>query len=463
MQQILLFTGLVVLACILTGRIGDKLPAPTLLLFIGLGMLFGVDGPAHIWFEDFALTSDACNIALLFIMFYGGFNTNLERARPVALQAVLLSTAGVVLTAGAVAVFCRLAFGTGPVQSLLVGSVIASTDAASVFNVLRGQHLALRDGTDSLLEIESGSNDPLSYLLTAVCCALLAGQEVSVPLMLAQQILIGTACGVGVGALAAVAVRHVDMAIEKGETIFLIAVAIIAYALPGVLGGNGFLSVYLAGIVLGSKPIPAKRDMARTFDVITEICQMVIFFLLGLLSTPTRLPAVVAPALAIFAFITFAGRPLACTALLAWSRPGAAKLAVVSWAGLRGAASAVFALQAVNAGLDGAVSLFDTVFVLVMVSLVVQGSLLPTIARILGVVDATTDVMMTFNDFEEESELSITRVRITAGHPWEGVHVRDLPGTDRFTIVSIVRGGEELIPNGGTLLLKGDTCNVASR
>ncbi len=189
MNQILLFIGLVIILCLTIKPVGKKLPFPTLLIFIALGMLLGVNGPAHIDFSDYALTETVCSTALLFIMFYGGFNTNIDRAKPVAVPAVLLSTLGVVITAGITGAFAHFVLGFDWIGGLLLGSVVASTDAASVFSVLREHSLSLRGGTDSLLEVESGSNDPVAYMLTAVLATLAAGGNIDIPVLLAKQII----------------------------------------------------------------------------------------------------------------------------------------------------------------------------------------------------------------------------------------------------------------------------------
>ena len=195
MNQILLFIGLVIILCLTIKPVGKKLPFPTLLIFIALGMLLGVNGPTHIDFSDYALTETVCSTALLFIMFYGGFNTNIDRAKPVAAPAVLLSTLGVVITAGITGVFAHFALGFDWIGGLLLGSVVASTDAASVFSVLREHSLSLRGGTDSLLEVESGSNDPVAYMLTAVLATLAAGGDINIPALLAKQIILGVGLG----------------------------------------------------------------------------------------------------------------------------------------------------------------------------------------------------------------------------------------------------------------------------
>ena len=203
MDHVLLLVGTVILICILMNRWVEKLAVPSLLVFIVLGMCFGENGLLHIQFDDYAAVNTICSVSLIFIMFYGGFGTNLTAARPVAVQSVVLSTLGVACTAGSVAVFVHLVFHLSWAESLLIGSVISSTDAASVFNILRTKKLALKEHTDSLLELESGSNDPISYMLTSVAVAVLTGQEISVPLLLLQQITLGAAGGLLLGRLSA--------------------------------------------------------------------------------------------------------------------------------------------------------------------------------------------------------------------------------------------------------------------
>ena len=202
MYGILLSCGLIVVACILAGRLSQRLGVPALLLFMGLGMLCGSDGLFKIPFSDFAIAERICSVALIFIMFYGGFGTRWDAARPIAGKAVTLSTLGVVLTALLTALFCRFALGFSPLESFLTGAVISSTDAASVFSILRSKRLGLKYNTASLLEVESGSNDPASYMLTAVALSLLGvGETGSVVWMVAAQILFGVGLGLGVALL----------------------------------------------------------------------------------------------------------------------------------------------------------------------------------------------------------------------------------------------------------------------
>lgn len=463
MYQLLVFIGIVIIACTLTNRLATKLPVPSLLVFVALGMLFGVNGPFHIRFDNFELTEQVCCFALLFIMFYGGFNTNIEHAKPVALPAVLLSTVGVVITAGITAAFSHYVLGLSWIMSLLLGSVLGSTDAASVFSVLREHKLSLKDGTASLLEIESGSNDPLAYMLTVVLSALAAGHDVNVAQVLVLQIGLGIVFGLAIGKAAAWLLDNVRIDMEQGENIFLIAIALVAYALPCALGGSGFLSVYLAGIVLGNSDIPAKSSMAHLFDLITEIAEMAIFFLLGLLVTPIRLPEVILPAAALVIFMVLIARPIASTVILVPFGANKQKIALTSWAGLRGAASVVFSLYAVVEGVSGARDLFDLVFLVAVISIILQGSLLPTVAYKLDMVDANANVMMTFNDYAEETPLSFVKLKVGEGHPFIGKTLAEIGSLESLLVVMILRHGSNVvIPNGQTVIEQGDLLVLAA-
>lgn len=463
MNQILLFIGLVIILCLTIKPVGKKLPFPTLLIFIALGMLLGVNGPAHIDFSDYALTETVCSTALLFIMFYGGFNTNIDRAKPVAAPAVLLSTLGVVITAGITGVFTHFVLGFDWIGGLLLGSVVASTDAASVFSVLREHSLSLRGGTDSLLEVKSGSNDPVAYMLTAVLATLAAGGDINIPALLTKQIILGVGLGLVIGWAAGRLIERAHATAEGAQTIFLFAVAIVAYALPSYLGGNGFLAVYLAGIVLGASDITGKVEMAHFFDTLTEMAEMTIFFLLGLLVTPARLPQMLLPGLALMAFMLFASRPIAVGLLLAPFKTNPRQVALVTWAGLRGAASVVFSLFAVVAGVPGGHDLFDLVFVIAVSSIVVQGSLLPAVAKKLDMIDATGDVRRTFNDYRDEDGMSFVKLKVGAGHPFAGRSLADIGSATDMLVVLVLRdGAHPVLPNGDTVIEEGDLLVMAA-
>ena len=463
MNEALLLMGCVILLCTLMGRYLDRLAVPSLLIFIALGMCFGENGLLRIPFDDYDAANVICSASLIFIMFYGGFGTNLNAARPVVVQSVVLSTLGVAGTAGAVAVFAHLALGLPWVESFLIGSVISSTDAASVFNILRSKKLALKYHTDSLLEIESGSNDPISYMLTTVAVGIMGGQDVFIPLLLVQQIAIGALGGLLLGKLAIWSLRRGMFPSEQSQTIFVFAVVILSYALPTVLGGNGYLSSYLCGIYMGSTKLPQKRNLVHFFDVVTDVAQVLIFFLLGLLVTPVELPSVLLPALAIMVFLTFLARPAVVSVLMLPFRPSLAQVGVVSWAGLRGVASIVFAIMAVLQGAETRYNLFNLVFCIVLLSISLQGSLLPRVSAKLHMIDHTADVSKTFNDYQEESDIDFIKIHLDKNHPWNSKTLKELPLPSDLLVVMIARREETIVPNGSTVLLPGDLLVLAAR
>lgn len=453
---LLLVASAVVLLCVLFNRVTSRLGIPMLAAFILLGMLFGSDGIFKIPFEDFFFAEQICSFALIFIMFYGGFGTKWASARPVAGKAVLLSTLGVALTAGLTALFCWFALGFPVLVSVLLGSVISSTDAASVFSILRSKKLDLKDGTASLLEVESGSNDPMSYMLTASALTLLRGQASAGALLylVFSQIVYGVLIGLAVALAARHVFRNFQFAASGFDAAFLIAVAMAAYALPTLVGGNGYLSAYLAGIVLGNSHLPGKRTLVHFFDGVTGLMQMAIFFLLGLVATPSLLPGILFPALAIALFLTFVARPAAVFALLAPFGCTRGQMLLVSWSGLRGAASIVFAIMSINSGVIRDV--FNIVFCVVLLSILIQGTLIPAVSRRLNMIDENADVLTTFTDYTDEVDLQFVKLKIRKGHPWKDQHLRDLQLPPELLVVLLLRGGAHLVPDGATAVQEGD-------
>ena len=267
MNLILLLLSLVMIACILCNKLTSKIGIPMLLAFLAVGMLCGVDGILHIRFDNYAMTETLCTVALIFIIFYGGFGTKWSAAKPVAGKSVLLSTLGVFLTAFGVGVFCRFALHTSWMEGILMGAVLGSTDAASVFSILRSKKLNLKYGTASLLEVESGSNDPVAYLMTTILLAMMTSEIT--PGKMLYMIFAQIVYGVGIGAVLAVCtvffLRRFRFEVSGFDTVFMAAVAILSYVLPVLVGGNGYLSAYIAGIILGNAKIPNKKKPGVVF------------------------------------------------------------------------------------------------------------------------------------------------------------------------------------------------------
>lgn len=436
-----------------------------LFAFILLGMCFGSDGLVKIPFDNYVLAEQICSVALIFIMFYGGFGTKWSEAKPIAGKAILLSSLGTVMTAGLVGLFCHFALNVALLESLLIGAVISSTDAASVFSILRSKRLNLRYNTASLMEVESGSNDPFSYMLTVILLSLMNGQGSGgeVAYMLFAQIVYGAAFGVGIAILALLVLKKFKIASAGFDAIFIVAVAILAYAAPTAVGGNGYLSVYIAGIILGNHRIQNKQALVHFFDGATGLMQMLLFFLLGLLAFPSQLPQIALIALCIALFLTFVARPLAVFAILTPFRSNIRQRLLVSWAGMRGAASIVFAIMVVINPASTNNDIFHIVFFIVLFSILLQGSLIPLAAKWLDMTDEESDVMKTFTDYIDEVPVQFIQFTMAASHPWAGQAISEILLPPDSILVLLIRGEEKIIPNGGTALCAGDTLILSGK
>ena len=447
----------VIFLAILAEKFSVKLGMPALILFMFIGMLFGSDGIVKIPFDNFRLAENVCSIALIFIMFYGGFNLKWKAAKPIAVKAVLLSTLGVIITAAITAALCYFLLGFSAIESFLVGAVLSSTDAASVFSILRQKKLNLKDGTASLLEMESGSNDPMSYMLTVIAISLLSGSDSINPvLMVLSQAVFGILIGVIFAFIAVYLLTKTNLISEGLDTIFMIAVVLSCYAVSGILGGNQYLSVYLMGIIIGNSQIRNKTTLIPFFDGVTSLSQILIFFLLGLLTFPHQIPAVLPTALAVIVFLTLIARPAAVFALLLPFKCSIRQCLLVSWAGLRGAASSVFAIMVVASGATLSSDLFHIVFAVSLFSVAIQGTFLPAIAKRLDMVDESADVRKTFNDYQEESAITLMRMFIPKGHNWENKMIKDVTMPTGSLALMIKRNKETIITRGDTLILAGD-------
>lgn len=457
MNILIFLVACVILLCVLVEKFSDKFGMPALIFFMFIGMLFGSDGIFKIPFDDFKLAENICSIALIFIMFYGGFNTKWQAAKSVAGKSILLSTAGVVITAGITMVLCRLVLHIPLAESFLIGAVLSSTDAASVFSILRKKKLNLKDGTASILEVESGSNDPVSYLLTIVAISVVnTGGFGNVFLTIAMQLVMGVLVGIVLAQISLYILMKTNLVSEGLDTIFMIAAVMLCYALTAVLGGNAYLSVYLYGIFAGNHRIRNKQTVISFFDGVTSLAQILIFFLIGLLTFPHQMPAIIPTAFAIVLFLTVIARPIAVFLLLKPLKCSNNQCLLIAWSGLRGASSSVFAIMAVAAGVSMKQDLFHIVFMVSLFSVAIQGTLLPRVARELEMVDDNADVRKTFNDYQEETAFQLMKMHIPEGHNWENQYIRDVSMPTGSLALMIKRDGKSITTKGDTMILAGD-------
>ena len=467
MIAFLILIAVVISISILLNNASSKMGIPVLLAFILLGMVFSYNGLFPIKIEDYSFVEQICTAALVFIMFYGGFGTRWSSAKPVASEAILLANLGVILTAAFTGVFCHYVLKWGWIESFLLGSVVSSTDAASVFSILRSRKLGLKNGIAPLIEVESGSNDPCSYMLTIVMLSILKGSASvgNIVWMMIAQLGFGVIFGFLIGKLAIFAMRKINFVTSGFDSMFLIAVALFAYAIPSLIGGNGFLSVYIVGVILGNGDFGGKRNMVHFFDGFTSLMQVMIFFMLGLLAYPENLIKCIGPALLIFLALLFIARPLTVALLLTpYGKYGIRQQSLISFCGLRGASSIVFAIMAT---IDKSLltnDIFNIVFCIVLLSIGIQGSLLPAVAKRIGLIDSTGNVMKNFSDFSEEVDLQFSEIKVNEDSIWKGKRVMDLGIPHDMRLCLIIKAdGERIVPVGGTVIEEGDSIIVCSK
>lgn len=459
----LIVISLIIFVCVLLNKVSNKFGLPVLLAFLMLGIISAEIG-SHTakGFHVMADVERVCTIALIFIMFYGGFSTRLESAKPVIFPAAMLATVGVVITAGLTGLFCHWVLEWEWDESFLMGSVISSTDAASVFSILRSKKLGLKNNTAPMLEVESGSNDPMSYMLTMMMLAIFEGNASGglVVKLLLMQISIGAACGFAIAYGLILLFRHnIKLGSTGFDSVMVFSVALISFAIPAFLGGNGYLSAYICGILLGnSQEFTGKKSVMSFFDGVTSMTQILIFYVLGSTTRIAYLHGVAISAIIIFLFITLVSRPIAVSSVLFWwkDRFPLKQHLLVSFVGLRGAASIVFATMILSTGVHTHHDIFNIVFYIVLISILIQGTLIPYVSKKLDMIDANENVLKTFNDFSEESEMSFGSIEIDEDSPWKDRMVRDLKLPKNLLLVLLLRDGDRIVPKGHTTILEGD-------
>lgn len=465
MDLLLIIAAVIIFTCIFLNDISSKIGIPVLLLFIVFGLLSGYRFETVMAHYSSAI-SHVCTVALIFVMFYGGFGTRWAIAKHVIKEASLLASLGVVITAASVGVFCHFVLGWNAPESFLMGSVICSTDAATVFNILRTHNLGLKKRVAPILEVESGSNDPCSFMLTAIFISVLKGTATGSMLVwtVFSQIIFGLLFGAAIAQAATHILKRIHFTHSGFDTLFIFALAIVSYAIPSALGGNGYLSAYIVGIVVGNMNFPGRKPLIPFFDAVTDLMQIAIFFLLGFMAIGHKLITVIPTALILFLFLLLVARPLSVFSILTPFKKYPAKtMGFISFVGLRGAASIVFAIMAVTGGIELEHDIFSIVFVIVLISIAGQGSLIPKAAKWFDVTDRHANDLKTFSDFADSQELSFGKVQIRAKTQWRDKTVAELKLPHDIILVRVIRGKESLVPDGNLTLQLGDTVIIATR
>jgi potassium/hydrogen antiporter len=465
--HILIAASALLLIGVLVSKISDRFGVPALLLFLILGMLAGSEGPGGIYFDDPALAQTIGVVALALILFSGGLDTRWNEVRPVVVEGLLLSTLGVLLTALVVGFLVHLLLGFSLVQGLLLGAIISSTDAAAVFSVLRSKGIGLKGQLKPLLELESGSNDPMAVLLTVSLLQWVAQPDLS-PLNLValfvREMLFGGVLGYGLGRLMLILVNRLKLGYEGLYAVLTLSLALLAYGVTDLLGGNGFLAVYLAGMVLGNRDFIRRRSLRRFHDGLAWLMQIAMFLTLGLLVFPSRLVPIIGMGLLIAGCLMLVARPVGVFLALAPSRLNWREKAFTSWVGLRGAVPIVLATFPLLARIPQADLIFNVVFFVVLTSVLVQGTSIPLVARWLRLDAPTTPKRWYPIEYTPIDGLKseLKELAVPFGSPLAGKAIVELGLPAEFLIILIARGDEYLLPSGGTVLESGDTLLVLS-
>ena len=464
MVNMLLISSIIIIIAMFSSKLSQKIGIPSLLLFIALGILFGSDGLFKIPLDNLELVKNISSISLVFIIFYGGFKTRWKTAKPIAVRAILLSTIGVFLTAILVGLFCYYILNIKLLESFLIGAIISSTDAASVFSILKSKKLALKNQSAPLLEIESGSNDPSAYMLTVIILSIM---DKPLPInkyisMVAIQFIFAIIIAVTFSYISKLVIKYFTLEGDELSLIFYVGTVLLVFSLSEKVGANGYLATYIYGIIVGNQKIKNKSVITHFFDGLTALVQICVFFLLGLLAFPSQIPSIALIALFIALFLTFIARPIVTFLILKPFKCSINQIGLVSFAGIRGASSIIFAIIATvtTSRIDN--DIFHIVFCIVLLSILFQGSLLPFIAKKLNMIDVTGDIFRTFSDYNEENDVQFIRLKINEKHPWNNKKIMDLILPVDILVVLVLRNKQVIIPTGETKILNKDELIMAA-
>ena len=465
-ELVLLISSILILISVTISKVSDRAGIPALLLFIVVGMFAGSEGLGGIYFDNMTLAQNIGIIALVFILFSGGLDTNWNEAKPVLKPAISLATLGVFLTAVFIGFFISYLLNVSFLWGFLIGGIISSTDAAAVFSVIRSRSISLKGRLKPLLEFESASNDPMAIFLTIGTIELLMNPKVELidtVLFFILQMGIGLAAGLLLGKLMVLIINKMSFAYESAYLVFALAMTILIFAFTAVIGGSGFLAIYISGIIIGNSTFIHKKGTVRLFDALAVLSQITMFLTLGLLVFPSRIIEVIVPGLLISAFMFFIARPLSVfLSFLVLGRRfndyNFREKIFVSWVGLRGAVPIILATFPSIAGVPNADLIFNIVFFVVITSVLLQGWSLTSVAKLLKL-DAPLNKQIRYPiEFEskgsDENDLFDFNVAENSGAANKTIIELGMPKESLIVLIS--RNEQYLVPTGATIIEPGD-------
>lgn len=466
--SVLLFVSIVV------SKAGYRFGVPTLLIFLLVGMLFGSDG-LGLQFNNASSAQFIGMLALSIILFTGGLDTRFGDIRPVLAQGIVLSTLGVVFTTLFAGLFIYWISGFGWISitlplttSLLLAATMSSTDSASVFNILRSQRMTLKYNLRPMLEFESGSNDPMAYMLTIVLIQIVSAGSMSagdIATTLLVQFAVGGAAGYLLGKVAVWTINKLSLPNTALYPIVVLCFVFFVFSVADLCRGNGYLAVYVAGIVVGNSKLSFKREIVTFLDGVTWLFQIILFLMLGLLVNPHEMLSIALAGTLIGVFMILVARPLSVMlCLLPFRKMKFSSRLFVSWVGLRGAAPILFATYPIIAEVEGANIIFNVVFFVTILSLIVQGTTLSAMAKALGLAEPQQEAPDHFGvEIPEELDTSLNAIDVTADMLVDGATLKDVVLPQGSLVMLIRRGDEYIVPNGSVHLIVGDRLLLISR
>ncbi|MDR1755637.1 MAG: potassium/proton antiporter [Culturomica sp.] len=466
-ENILLIGSILLFVSLVIGKTGYRFGVPALLLFLLVGMLFGSDG-VGLQFNNPSVAQSIGMVALSIILFSGGMDTKMAEIKPVMKEGVILATGGVLVTALLTGIFVYWISGiTGQhiplnlLEALLLASVMASTDSASVFSILRSKRLYLKHHLRPMLELESGSNDPMAYLLTILCIQMLQSESIgfgNLALELVMQLGIGAICGYLLGKLTTFTLNRINIQYESLYPVLLLSLVFFVFSFTNLVQGNGYLAVYIAGVIVGNRPFVHKKSVVSFFDGFAWLCQIIMFLTLGLLVRPHELLAVSSLGLLVGIFLILIARPVSVFLCLAPFRRLTFKSRLfVSWVGLRGAVPIIFATYPQIAGIPHANLIFNVVFFITILSLLVQGMSISVVAKWLKLAIPARRTQNTFGmELPDAIKSAISEISVTKEILRNGNKLMNLSLPDNTLVVMINRQERYFIPTGKTLLKESD-------
>lgn len=464
-ENILLVGSLLLFVSIIVSKTSFRFGVPTLLLFLAIGMLAGSEGIGKINFDNPQIAQFIGVVALNFILFSGGLETNWNSVKPILKEGLVLSTLGVLLTALSIGAFVWFTTDFTIYESMLLGSIVSSTDAAAVFSILRSKSLALKSNLRPTLELESGSNDPMAYVLTIAFLSLVVNQDKNVlsiiPLFL-QQMILGGLAGTLFGRLSKFIINKIKLDFEGLYPVLVISLMFITFSATDFVGGNGFLAIYICAVYLGNQELIHKKTIFKMYDGMAWLMQIVLFLTLGLLVFPSQIVPYIGIGLLISLFLIFIARPISVFLSLIFFKMRIQRRFYISWVGLRGAVPIVFATYPLLAGIDKANMIFNIVFFISVTSVIIQGTTLSVVAKWFNVAlpEKVKPISETEKIILDLPKSLLKEYEILPDCKAVNKRIVDLNFPKSAFIVMIIRNGEYIRPSGSTIIEEKDKLMV---